>query len=119
MSELIYFNIWNGHYKMWGYDTFKNIETGEYNLVVYYGKIQNTLSKLTKREKKFTGHTAFWDCYDYVKKKIEEKLCKGYVPIKNVVWGKIATEEITLSEFVEICEKYKNRRYEANAICEV
>ena len=117
MSHLIYFNIWNGHFKMWGYDTFKD-EKGNYRLITYFGKISDSLQKLQSREKLFNGLNPFWDCYDYVKAKIQDKLCKGYVTIENYRYSKYSCGKIQLSQFIKIIEKFGDKPF-PNKVCEV
>lgn len=105
MSEYIFFHIWNGHFKMWGYDTFHDTKTGEWRLVTYWGKIRDTLSKLQKKEKPFPN---MWDCQDYVREKIDNKLSKGYVRVENGVYSQYSCGEITLSELVIKIEACNN-----------
>lgn len=110
MSEYIYFNIWNGHFKMWGFDTFENNDTGEWRLILYWGKIKNNLSKLQKKEKKFDG---YWDCFDYIKDTIDGKLRKGYVRLENRVYSQYSCGEITLTELVKKIEEKNGIMVEA------
>ena len=120
---LIYFHVWDGHFKMWGYQAYKNKDTGNYRLVTYHGRIAETLDKLRQIEKNFDGNNdaPFFDCYDYVKSKISGKLCKGYVPVPNHIYTKYSMGEMSLSKFIAEVEKVKAEQidYEPNVMCEV
>lgn len=104
MSKYIFFNIWNEHFKMWGFDVYSNGDTNEYTLTTYYGKIRDSISKLTIRKKDFPDR---WSCLDYIDNKINDKLAKGYVRMENVEYGKYTCGEITLSELVAKIEQQK------------
>ena len=104
MSEYIFFNIWDGHFKMWGYDTYKDNNTDEWKLVTYWGKIRDGLSKLQTKEKIFKDN---WGCLDYIREKIDDKLRKGYVRLENKVYSRYSCGEITLSELVKEIEGNK------------
>ncbi len=102
MAREIYFHIWNGHFKMWGYDCYKSKDYTE--IVLYWGKIADSLSHLQQKSKIFTD---YWDAYDFIKDKIDDKLRKGYVALKDSDWGRYACEEITLSELIRMIEQLK------------
>jgi len=101
MSKYIYFNIWNNHFKMWGYESYGAIDGSEYRIVCYWGKIADTLQKLQSREKLFYER---WGAYDFVSAKIEDKLRKGYVEIENTEYTKYSCGEITLSQLIKTIE---------------
>lgn len=104
MAELIWFNIWDGHFKMWGFDMYSNEKTGESNVIIYYGRITDSLQKLRKLNKKFK---TYFDCYDYIMAKIKDKDSKGYIQLQNSDWGKFTTGEISLSELIAMIESVK------------
>lgn len=104
MSEFIFFNIWDGHFKMWGYDCYQNDDTGETRLITYWGKIQNTLQKLQQKEKIYPREQYF-DCMDYIHKSIDDKLSKGYIRLENSIYTKYVCGEITLDKLIEEIEK--------------
>lgn len=89
---------------MWGYDTFQDVKTGEWKLVLYWGKIKDSLSKLQKKEKIFQK---MWDCYDYVRNKVDDKLLKGYIRLENREYSKYSCGEITLTELIKKIENEK------------
>ena len=103
MADLIYFHIWNNHFKMWGYETFQNIETGKIRICFYWGRLADTLSKLQQLEKEM----GFWDACDLIKEKIDEKLRKGYIAVPNIEYSKYSSGQISLSELIKIIEKEK------------
>ena len=102
MAREIYFHIWNGHFKMWGYDCYISKDHTEIKL--YWGKIADSLSHLQQKSKMFTD---YWDAYDFIKDKIDDKLRKGYVALKNSDYTKYTGEEITLSELIRMIEQLK------------
>ena len=102
MAKEIYFHIWNGHFKMWGYDCYKQKDQTEIKL--YWGKIGESLSDLRVKSKIFTN---YWDAYDYIEDKIDEKERKGYEAIQNAIWTSYVCKEISLSQLIGIIEKTK------------
>jgi len=104
MSKYIYFHIWDNHFKMWGYESYRNEEKKEYRILCYWGKIANSLSKLQSKEKVLNW---FGDAYDFISKKVDEKINKGYVAVKNTEYTKYSSGEITLSQLINIIESEK------------
>ena len=81
MASEIYFNIDNGHFKIWGYDLFSNDIKKEYEAITYYGRIGTQMQKLRKTRKVFESYI---DAYDYIWNKIQEKTrCNGYYSMPN------------------------------------
>ena len=101
MAKYIYFHIWNNHFKMWGYDCYRNEEAKEYRILCYWGKIADNLSKLQQKEKAFNW---FGDAYDFISEKIDDKLRKGYVAVLNTDYHKFVCGDINLSQFLGIIE---------------
>lgn len=102
MAREIYFHIWEGHFKMWGYDCYK--QKGQTEIVLYWGRIAGSLGRLQQKSKIFIE---YWDAYDFIKNKIDDKLRKGYVAFKNSDWSRYSCEEISLSELIRMIEKLK------------
>lgn len=61
--------------KVWGFNSYSNEKEGKYNAIFYYGRIGTPMQKLTKTNKWFS---TYYDCYDYIHKKIKEKWHKDY-----------------------------------------
>jgi len=90
---------------MWGYDCFRNEENGQVRIIFYWGRIKDSLSRLQQKGKVFD----YWaDGYDLIKKKIDEKIRKGYVAVLNTDYHKFTCEDITLHQFIGIIEKQKS-----------
>lgn len=79
MAQYVYVNIKNGSFKVWGYDAFSQ-DSGESEVITYWGKIGTPMQKLRKNKKQFKR---WGDAYDYLMDKTKEKKCKGYKIMKN------------------------------------
>ena len=104
MSEYIYFNVWDGCFKMWGFDIFQDGETGECRLIVYFGGIHRSIHKLRKMEKPFSN---FGDCYDYIMDNMKEKRAKGYIALKNSIYTEWSISEQPISALIQEIENAK------------
>lgn len=89
---------------MWGYQSYHDHSKGTHRIVSYWGRIRPSLSKLQQKEKVIEN---FWDAQDYIKKKIDEKLRKGYVAVDSAIYSQYSTEEISLSEFIQAIQEAK------------
>ena len=103
MAKHIYFHIWNNHFKMWGYDSYYNNDNGQVRVIFYWGSIKDSLGLLQQKEKIMD----YWDAHDLIKKKIDEKLHKGYVAVLNADYHKFVCGDINLSQFLGIIEYKK------------
>ena len=103
MAREIYFHIWNNHFKMWGYDCY--VQKDQTEIALYWGRIGQSLSDLQQKRKIFSE---YWDAYDYIKNKVDDKLRKGYVAIKNSEWTKYVGEETSLSDFIKLIEEARD-----------
>lgn len=109
LAEYIYFNIWNNHFKMWGYESYKNVNTSKVQVIFYWGRIADSLQKLQTLEKDFK----YWDTIDLIRKKIDEKLRKGYVAVLNSDYTKFSGGQISIGHFIQVIE---NQKGEANSL---
>jgi len=104
MAEYTYFNIWDNHFKMWGYEAYQNEENGSIRICFYWGKIADTLQKLQAKEKHVPSCA---DAYSLIQKKTDEKLRKGYVAVNSTDYSKYSCGEISLSQLIDIIESQK------------
>ncbi len=79
MSEYVFVNTEPGHFKMWGYDSFRS-ESGESEVIFYWGRIGTPMHKLQKKRKYFKS---WGDAYYFVRNKVDEKTRNGYRMMKN------------------------------------
>lgn len=112
MAEYIYFNIWRNHFKMWGYDSFQDEKTGTVRVILYWGRIADSLQKLQQKEK----FMSWGDAYSYIKEKLDDKERKGYVPIKNWQYGRYTIGEISLSELIRIIEVERAKLFDRDKL---
>lgn len=103
MAKYIYFHIWNNHFKMWGYECYRNNDNGEVRIIFYWGRIKDSLSGLQQKEKTLD----YWDGYSLINKKVDEKLRKGYVAVLNSDYTRFTCGEITLHQFLGIIENQR------------
>jgi predicted DNA-binding WGR domain protein len=94
---------------MWGYESYKNVNTGKVRVVFYWGKIADSLQKLQMFEKEFDH----WGAIDLIRKKIDDKLRKGYVAVLNSEYTKFSCGQISIGQFIQIIE---NQKGEANSL---
>ena len=104
MTEEIYFNIDNGHFKVWGYNSLVDDTKDEWTIITYWGRVGITMYKLRKNKKTFSGHA---DAYDYIWNKIKEKLNKGYHTMPNSQYFDSIIDEKPLRQLVNLMEVYK------------
>ena len=98
MRKDIFFNIWDNHFKMWGYSHNKN------ELTTYWGKIQNNPKNLQSKTQTFEDVD---EMIKYIKTKTQQKLSKGYITIPKDIYSKYTSGEITLSQLVNEIETKK------------
>lgn len=100
MGEYIYVNTEPGHFKMWGYDSFRS-ESGPHEVILYWGRIGTPMHKLQKKRKNF----ASWgDAYDFVRNKVDDKTRNGYRMMQNHKYFGLLHEK-PLSALVKAIEK--------------
>lgn len=102
MSEVIYFHIWDGHFKMWSWETFHN-DDGTVDLILSWGRIKNSFQKLQHKVKKFPSPTA---SYCYIQSTAAVKAAKGYVAIPSKDYGQYEMGEISLGELTARINAY-------------
>ena len=82
MSDYVYCHIWDGHFKVWGYDSYKS-DGGPFEFICYWGRIGVPMQRLQKRRREFSK---FGEARAFLMAKLQDKELKGYVPIKNSVY---------------------------------
>lgn len=101
VMQIVWVNIKDNHFKIWGCDCFTQAN-GETEVIAYYGKIGLSMQKLHKHRKEFNTYA---DAYDYIRNKIDEKACKGYMTIANGKYFDLINCEKPLSTLVKYIEK--------------
>lgn len=94
MAEIVWVHISDGHSKVWGYDCFTQEASGETEVITYWGRIGLSMSKLQKNHKQFKR---FFDAYDYVRDKVDEKQAKGYKRMPNHTYFGLIHDDVPLS----------------------
>lgn len=97
MAHYVYINISAHHFKVWGFDCFcGNDSTGQ--VITYWGRIGICMQRLCKKEKSFERYSqADYYCH----KKIEEKLCKGYVGFPNWLYFQMIESPRGIAALIE------------------
>lgn len=103
MASSIWICKTNGSFKVWGFDLYKNREDELGRIIYYWGSAGRSMNHLTKKD--VDGN--YWDLYDNVMKQIEDKRCKGYVPIPNHEYFEAVLDFYILIE--KIIEKAETR----------
>lgn len=94
MAEIVWVHINNGHSKVWGYDCFTQEATGETEVITYWGRIGLPMHKLQQKRKQFPR---FFDAYDYIRAKVDEKDFKGYKRMPNHQYFGLIHQDAPLS----------------------
>ena len=106
MASEIYFNIDDGHFKIWGYDMFRGEK--ETTIITYYGIIGKPMYKLRKNKKVFSSWSS---AYDYVWDKIKEKTnFHGYYSMPNGQYFSCIDNNSPISQLVGLMECYKREQ---------
>lgn len=66
--------------KVWGYDSFKNTETGEMQIIWFWGTAGKYMHEL---QKKTTMYPVWQDAYDAVRDRIDSKTRNGYIIVNR------------------------------------
>lgn len=103
--DIVYINIKDNHFKIWGCDLYRNGKTEETTAVSYWGKIGLTMDKLRRKVKIF--HT-YREAYDYMWDKIKEKIEKGYNSIPNSQYFDSVNNNKPLSQLIRLLEIYQS-----------
>lgn len=107
MAEVVYCNIRDGHFKVWGYDSFTEEHEGErgkeVRFISYWGRIGLMMHRLQKKEKIFLN---FHDAFDFLRGKLKEKRGKGYFPVPNHLYFDAIMDD-SYSKLGELLEKYQ------------
>jgi len=101
MANMVWVNIEDNHFKIWGFDIFQDNTTGECELITYWGRIGTPMQKLAKNKKPFRNYP---DAYDYIMDKIKEKNAKGYKQMPNHEYFEYTYQDKPLSQLIEQIE---------------
>lgn len=101
MAKDVWVNIWDGHFKVWGFDLFQDNNGGNCELTLYWGKIGLPMEQLTQKKKPFGCYA---DAYDYIMDKIKTRGAHGYRRMPNHIYFPYTYEEKPLSELVQYIE---------------
>ena len=118
IEHRIFFHIWNGHFKLWGYESYVDDED-KHRVSIFWGSLNNVIDSLKRKvkpglviapqssqvqEKRFhhsTGYSSFtWD-------KVEEKIAKGYREIPVKIWQDYISGVVCITELLYNIEKRK------------
>lgn len=105
MSQYVFVNITENHFKVWGYDWFSNTQNSENELIAYYGRIGLPMQHLNKHRKTFA---CWYDARMYIKKKIDEKICKGYVALPNSMYFQMIQSPRGIAALIGIIKKMES-----------
>lgn len=66
--------------KVWGYDSFRNVDTGEMQVIWFWGTAGKYMHEL---QKKTTMYPTWYDAYDAVRNRIDDKTRSGYIIVER------------------------------------
>jgi len=100
LNRILYFHIWDGHFKMWGFEVQVHYNMGEpyYNILFYWSKIMKDIKKLRTVMKMDLKKD---EVFKILSEKIYEKLQKGYVPIYRNQYTEYTNGTVRQSEFIK------------------
>lgn len=82
MASVVWVCINANQAKVWGYDIFGSVnpQIDETEVIYYWGSLGRTMQQLTQKR---INYNNYWDAYDAVSDKMDEKERKGYIRVPN------------------------------------